>query len=191
MPDDQMVTTRAGLVDEFTGAVTRRMAARPRAVWDAVTDLERLSEWNDAIEAVADAPEDLRPGAQWVVVMHPAGWPRWRSRSIIEELDHGALRFVHTTRSDDDNPSWATWTWQTRPEGAGTELSVTWRVHPRTLGRRSVLDRLRRRMLQREFRRSLDLLDAALTAEGQASRTEVPATGRQRALGRSDAAPPR
>lgn len=181
LPDDQMTTTRSGLVEEFTGTATAQLAARPRAVLDAVTDLERLSEWNDAIESVADAPEERGPGAQWVVVMHPAGWPRWRSRSTIEELDHEALRFVHTTRTDDGNPSWAVWTWQARPDGDGTELSVSWRVHPRTLGRRAVLARLRRRMLQREVRRSLDTLDTLLTV-GRTTRRRGGASNRRRVL---------
>lgn len=171
---DRCSTTRSGLVEEFTGSVTTRLAAPPRAVLDAVTDLAGLAAWNDAIESVAEVPEDLGVGAQWVVVMHPPGWPRWRSRSTVEEFDPETLRFVHTTRTDDGNPSWATWSWQARPHGDGTELSVTWQVRPRTLGRRSVLARLRRRMLQREVARSLDRLATLVTDAGPADRPAAP-----------------
>jgi hypothetical protein len=163
---DELSTDRYGLVTRFTGSVTHRLAARPEQVLAAVTDVRALAGWNDAIEAVAEAPDDLTPGAEWVVVMHPRGWPRWRSRSTVEEIDREALRFVHTTRTDDGNPSWGTWTWQVRPAGRGAELSVTWDLHPRTMGRRSVIARLRRPMLQREVRRSLAALDRQLGARG-------------------------
>jgi uncharacterized protein YndB with AHSA1/START domain len=161
-PCDEMSTSRLGLVTTFTGTVTRRLDARPHAVLAMVTDLKRLPEWNAAIERVTEVPDQLRPGAEWVVVMHPTGWPRWHSRSTVEEFDLDAFRFAHTTRTDDGNPSRGSWSWQVRPAGASTELTVTWRMWPRTLGRRSVLARLRRPMLQREVRRSLDALEAAL-----------------------------
>jgi uncharacterized protein YndB with AHSA1/START domain len=162
-PQDEIESDRLGLVTEFTGSLTRRLSARPDAVLGLVTDLERLPEWNAAIERVTEAPEGVRPGAEWVVEMHPPGWPRWLSRSTVESLDREGFRFVHTTRTDDGNPSRGTWIWQARPADGGAELSVTWRMTPRTLGRRTVIGRLRRRMLQREVRRSLDALEEVLS----------------------------
>lgn len=154
-PHDEVATSPLGLVTEFTGSVTQHLSARPDAVFATVTDVARLPEWNAAIEAVTETPTELRPGAEWVVVMHPPGWPRWDSRSTVEELDHDHRRFVHLTRTDDGNPSWGTWTWQVRPAPGGADLTVTWRLRPRTFGRRSVIARLRRPMLQREVRASV------------------------------------
>jgi uncharacterized protein YndB with AHSA1/START domain len=183
-PDDELSTSRLGLVTEFTGSVTRRLAAPPEVVLATVIDLQRLPEWNAAIERVTEVPDEWRRGAEWVVVMHPAGWPRWLSRSTVEELDREELRFVHTTRTDDGNPSRGSWTWQVRPAGDGAELSVTWRMCPRTLGRRSVIARLRRPMLQREVRCSLDALEVLLASDpsrgrdgGSAVRTRPPPPG--------------
>jgi hypothetical protein len=108
---DEVVTSGLGLVTEFTGSVTRRLTARPHAVLELASAVERLPEGNAAIEQVTEVPDELRPGAEWVVVMHPAGWPRWLSRSTVEELDRDGLRIVHTTRTDDGNPSRGTWIW--------------------------------------------------------------------------------
>lgn len=158
---DEM-SSRVGLVTEFIGAVSLELDAAPRTIMEAVTDVRALPGWNAAIESVVEAPDELAPGAQWVVVMHPPGWPRWRSRSTVDEFDRAAHRFVFTTQTDDDNPSRAHWTWQVSPSKTGSKLTVSWRVYPRTLGRRIVLARLRRRMLHQEVKGSLNALAETL-----------------------------
>ena len=83
---------------EFHGTATGRVDATPEAVFDVITDVGRLPEWNDAIESVTERPPALTEGAEWVVVMHPARMPRWKSRSRVEEIDRHALRFAYRTR---------------------------------------------------------------------------------------------
>jgi hypothetical protein len=165
---DQVVLGRFGLVTAFTGSVSQQLSARPLDVLHAVTDVERLPTWNAAIERCIEVPATLEPGAEWVVRMHPRGWPPWPSRSAVVELDRQALRFVHRTWTDDGNPSRGTWLWQVTPAGTGSTLTVTWRMRPRTLGRRAVLARARRPMLQREVRRSLEALEPLLTRQRRA-----------------------
>jgi hypothetical protein len=159
---DEMSRSRVGLVTEFVGSASRDLDMAPPVVLEAVTDVMALPGWNAAIESVAEAPEALVAGSQWVVVMHPPGWPRWRSRSTVDELDRDAHRFVFTTQTDDDNPSRAHWTWQVASTETGSKLTVSWRVYPRTFGRRSVLARLRRPQLQGEVQDSLDALAKTL-----------------------------
>lgn len=160
-----MVTSRLGLIDEIAHATSHYIDAAPAAVMDTIADVSRLPEWNAAIESVIEDPGELRPGAQWVVLMHPSGWPRWRSRSTVEEIDRDAHRLSYSTQTDDGNPSSATWSWRVAPSGAGSAVSVSWLLHPRTLGRRTVIGRLRRTMLIREVSASLHALAAAVHPE--------------------------
>lgn len=162
MGRDEMSRNAVGLVTEFLGSASRDLEVPARTVHEAVTDVRRLPAWNPAIESVAQAPDELVPGSQWVVVMHPPWWPRWRSRSTVDELDHAAHRFAFTTQTDDDNPSRAHWTWQVAPTKGGSRLTVSWRVYPRTLGRQCLVARLRRPMLRREVEGSLDALAKTL-----------------------------
>ena len=163
-----MVTSRFGLIIEAVGSTSRYVDAMPGAVLDAITCVHRLPEWNAAIESVIENPGLLGPQSQWVVLMHPDGWPRWRSRSTVDEIDRGAGTFSYTTQTDDGNPSFALWNWQVSPAAAGSELTVAWQLHPRTLGRRTVIGRMRRTMLVREVDASLRQLAAMVHAEDPA-----------------------
>jgi hypothetical protein len=149
-------------MDGFTGSTSLRVEAKPEAAFDLVTSLERLPTWNAAIERVIEQPETLTPDAEWVVMMHPRGLPRWRSRSRIDELDRQRCRFRYETRTDDGNPSYASWTWEVSPSGQGAEVVVRWSVHPRTVGRKLLGAPLRRRMLEHEVPASLHALGKAL-----------------------------
>jgi len=130
-------------------------------VFDLITDVDRLPEWNDAIERVVERPAQLAPGLEWVVVMHPHGLPPWKSRSHLDEIEPGR-RFAYTTRSDDGNPSYALWRWDLTPIESGSHLSVSWDVYPKTIGRKLLAAPLRRRMLARETVASLDNLRRTL-----------------------------
>src|SRR3954468_5066876 len=97
---------------ERHATVTVPVAAPPAAVYELITDVGRLTEWNDCIEALVETPSVFETGAQWGVRMHVPGMGRGDSRSTVAELDVRARRFVHRTQTDDGNPSWAIWTWQ-------------------------------------------------------------------------------
>jgi uncharacterized protein YndB with AHSA1/START domain len=51
-------------MDEFHGRASVRIDAAPRAVFDMVTDVARLPEWNAAIEAVVERPPALAEGVE-------------------------------------------------------------------------------------------------------------------------------
>jgi uncharacterized protein YndB with AHSA1/START domain len=149
---------------EFHGTATTQVPAPPDEVFAVITDVDRLSDWNRAIERTIEGASALTPGAEWVVLMHPPGLPSWRSRSRLVEIEPGA-RFAYRTNTDDDNPSFATWQWTLEPTDTGSQVSVSWDVYPKTIGRRLLAAPLRRRMLRRETAASLDTLRRTLETE--------------------------
>jgi uncharacterized protein YndB with AHSA1/START domain len=149
---------------EFHGTATTQVPAPPDEVFAVITDVDRLSEWNRAIQSTIERPDAMTPGAEWVVVMHPPGIPSWRSRSQIEEIEPGA-RFAYRTNTDDKNPSYATWQWNLEPTDTGSRVSVSWDVYPKTFWRRLLAAPMRRRMLRRETAASLDTLRRTLETE--------------------------
>jgi uncharacterized protein YndB with AHSA1/START domain len=153
----------------FTGTATARMDADPDAVFALLTDIDRLPEWNLAIEAVAERPAVLEAGSRWIVVMHPPRLPRWRSRSTVLELDRDRRRFAHRTVNDDGNPSYLIWSWEVDPAGLGSEVRVRWEAHLLTPVRRFLASRIRRPQLDREVQTSLAALRRHLTTNSTRS----------------------
>ena len=49
----------------------------PGVIFATITDIQRLPEWNGAIEHVIDRPAELTTGGKWTVEMHPARGMRW------------------------------------------------------------------------------------------------------------------
>ena len=147
---------------EFHGSVTRRVAARPDKVFQLVTDIDRLPEWNARIEQVVARPASLEVGAEWVVRLHVPGAPRWNSRSRVVELDPEAGRFAYESRTEDGNPSFALWTWELASVEGGTDVTVRWDGNPKTFWRNVLFSRIRRGQLDKEVRASLDALAGAL-----------------------------
>jgi hypothetical protein len=144
-----------------TGSATAHVASGPDATFALVTDIGRLPEWNDVIKQVTERPAALAPSAQWCVEVRPPGMPSWTSRSTVTELDAARRRFAYRTQTDDGNPSWADWTWQVdaAPNG-GSDVTVTWDLHPETFWRRVLFSRIRNRALQKEVRTSIARLGA-------------------------------
>src|SRR5207249_3959260 len=129
------------------------------------TDVDRLPEWNRAIEDVRERPDAMAPGAEWVVTMHPPRYPRWRSRSTCLEIDAARGVFAYRTRTDDGNPSWAGWRWEITPESGGSRVVVSYDLNPRTWWRTRLFSRMRNRDLSRnEIPQSLAAIAGALGA---------------------------
>jgi uncharacterized protein YndB with AHSA1/START domain len=149
---------------EFHGRATTRIDATPQAIFDLITDIGRLSEWNTAIAAVVDRPPVLAEGAEWTVKMHPPHAPSWNSVSRVEQLDRHQLRFAYETRNADGNPSYTKWTWQIAGAGNNAELTVTWDCYLKTLDRRILAGPLRKRQLAREVPTSLTAIATAANA---------------------------
>lgn len=151
-------------MNEFHGRASARIEATPQAVFDLITDVDRLPEWNDAIETVAERPAALTEGVEWTVTMHPPRLPRWGSISRVEQLDRRNLRFAYETRNADGNPSRVTWCWELEGADGGTEVTVTWDCYLETLDRRLFAGPMRKRHLAREVPKSLDALARALSS---------------------------
>jgi hypothetical protein len=148
---------------EFHGRASARIDAEPTVVFDFITDLDRLPEWNAAIEAVVAKPPALGPGAEWTVKIHPHGLPSWNSISRVGEIDRSAGRFAHETRNADGNPSYVRWVWQvTGVSGPQTELTVTWDCYLKTFDRRVLAGPVRKRQLSREVPLSLAAIGRAV-----------------------------
>jgi len=122
--------------------------ADPDVVFEAITAIEGLPVWNDAITSVVDAPEELMEGAEWVVQLHALG-QSWHSRSTLTNLEPETRRFGYRSRTDDGNPSWADWRWSVVAHPAGAAVTVAWDLHPATFWRRLFFVHIRRRQLAR------------------------------------------
>ena len=147
---------------EFNGSATTRVHARPDEVFNLITDVDRLPDWNACIESVVDQPPSLTTGAEWVVKMHVSGMPRWDSRSQLVELDRKAGRFVFRSQSDDGNPSFIIWTWEVSGVDGAAEVTVRWDGHPQTFWRRVLFSRIRHRQLGKEVPTSLEAFAIAV-----------------------------
>jgi uncharacterized protein YndB with AHSA1/START domain len=132
----------------------------PRMIFETITDIERLPEWNGAIEQVIDGPAGLTTGCTWTVEMHPARPMRWKSVSTLQELDAEGLRFTYRTVNADGNPSHTLWCWKLTPTSAGVQVSVHWDVYLKSLDRRLFAGPIRRRQLRKEVAASLVMLAA-------------------------------
>ena len=147
------------------GSATGHVAAGPDETFAVVTAIDRLPEWNDVIKKVTERPTAMEPSAQWCVEVRPPGFPAWISRSTVTELDRTRRRFAYRTQTDDGNPSFAQWAWQVdaAPSG-GSDVTVTWDLHPETFWRRVLFSRIRSRALKKEVPASIARLGALASA---------------------------
>ncbi len=141
----------------------RFVAAPPDDVFALITTPERLPEWNRAIVRAVDAPDELRPGTEWVVQLSTLG-QSWPSRSTVVDIDPQARHFAYRSQTDDGNPSYADWSWQVADVPGGCEVTVSCALHPATFWRRVLLARIRAGQLQRrELPASLSALASVAT----------------------------
>jgi len=149
-------------IAEFRGTASTTVRADARAVFGLITDIARLPEWNAAVERILELPPRVVNGEEWVAVIHPRRMPAWKSRSRIEEVDPGDLRFRYTSRNEDGNPSYAEWAWEVAPRDDHTDVTVRWDVHLKTIDRKVIAAPIRRRALAREVPASLRALGTVL-----------------------------
>jgi uncharacterized protein YndB with AHSA1/START domain len=150
-------------MNEFQGEASLTTESDPDAVFDLITDIDRLPEWNAAIEAVVDRPATLTTGSEWTVRMHPRRMPKWGSVSQATVLDRAGHRFSYETRNADGNPSSVSWSWAIEPAaGGGATVNVRWSCTLRTIDRKLFAGPMRKRQLAREVPLSLAALDRAL-----------------------------
>lgn len=151
---------------EYTLQATTVIDAPAAAVFERITDLDHLPDWNTEIPRVIARPPALAVGAQWVVRIKAMG-KGWDSRSTALVIDPEHGRFAYRSQTDDGNPSYAEWRWQLSPAPAGTRVDVEVDIRPRTRTRRYLLSGMRRPSLHKAMRRSLDALSHALTATNE------------------------
>ena len=82
-------------MQEIHGTAVGSVNAAPDATFRLITDVDRLPEWNRAIERVVEPASDLIPGTEWVVKMHPSRGMTWQSRSRVEEIDDRCAALQH------------------------------------------------------------------------------------------------
>jgi hypothetical protein len=134
-------------------------------VFAIITDISGLPGWNTVITSVVERPDELVPGAEWVVELRAMG-QRWRSRSTLVDLDPVGRRFAYRSATDDGNPSWADWAWTVADDPQGSRVTITLELHPVTFWRRVLLAKVRARQLARtELPRSLAALATAARSE--------------------------
>ena len=146
-------------MQEIHGTASGRVAAAPDAVFRLITDVDRLPDWNRAIERVVEGAPGLTVGTEWVVKMHPSRGMSWQSRSRVEEIDVDDRRFLYRTWNADGNPSYADWKWEVVPFDSAAEVTVSWDVYLKTLDRKFLAGPIRQRQLRREVAASLQALD--------------------------------
>jgi uncharacterized protein YndB with AHSA1/START domain len=150
---------RSGMLSgmDFSRTATSVIDAPPARVFEVITDIDRLPEWNAEIANVVEGCAVLEVGAEWVVEIH-ALHTHWKSRSRVIELDPGRGRFAYRSQTDDGNPSHADWQWDVTADPAGTRVRVTVEARPRTFWRKLLASRLRPPGLQEAMDRSLRAL---------------------------------
>ena len=142
---------------DFHRTATTVIDAPAAAVFERITDIEHLPDWNLEIPEVIERPAVLEVGAQWVVQIH-AMKTHWNSRSTVTELDPALGRFAYRSQTDDGNPSHADWQWELREVDAGTRVTVSVEGHPRTFFRKQIASRIRPRGLGKAMQQSLETL---------------------------------
>jgi len=159
------MTTKPFLVTEFRNSASAVFDAAPTDVFGAVTDIDRLPEWNAHVPRVVERPgRPLGEGVEWVVRINAMG-THWHSRARVLTYDPTAMRFEHRSCSDDGNPSYGVWHWQVTPTPDGrARLDVAWEIHPKTFWRRALFSKIRRSQLPNEVSGSLVALGAALSS---------------------------
>jgi uncharacterized protein YndB with AHSA1/START domain len=107
----------------IAGSVSNVVRAHPGRIFELVTDIRRLPEWNAIITRVVEQPATVEPGAEWVVELKAFG-SSWPSRSQILDLDPATGRFAYRSRTDDGNPSYGDWVWHVTEDPAGTLVTA-------------------------------------------------------------------
>ena len=148
-------------MQEIHGTAVGSVNAAPDATFRLITDIDRLPEWNRAIERVVEPAPDLTLGTEWVVKMHPSRGMTWQSRSRVDEIDKEVRRFRYRTWNADGNPSYADWKWEVVPLDSMAQVSVSWDVYLKTLDRKLLAGPIRQRQLHKEVAESLRALDRA------------------------------
>ncbi len=148
-------------MQEIHGTASGRVAAAPDAVFRLIIDVDRLPEWNGAIERVIERPLELAPGTEWVVKMHPSRGMTWQSRSRVEDIDTDTRRFMYRTWNADGNPSYTDWKWEVVSLDSDAQVTVSWDVYLKTLDRKLLAGPIRQRQLRKEVAASLLALDQA------------------------------
>jgi uncharacterized protein YndB with AHSA1/START domain len=142
-------------------SVSATVTASPAPVFDLITDIPSLPQWNAAITDVVEVPVRLEVGSEWKVRLHALG-QTWVSKSQVSAIDPATGRFAYRSQSDDGNPSLADWEWRIDADGDASIVVLTVDLNPTTFWRKHLLVRIRRPVLRKEMRASLASLDVAL-----------------------------
>ncbi len=150
---------------QFRGEASRIVDGPAARVFDVITDVDRLPEWNAAIDAIIERPPQLAEGTEWLVRIHVPRLPKWKSRSTVQHVDFDNWRFVYSSTSEDRNPSYIDWFWTVVDRSGRSEVTVRWHGYPQTFFRQRFAAPMRSRQLEREVAASLDALATIATKQ--------------------------
>ena len=147
---------------ELHASASRTVPATPDEVFDLITSVDRLPEWN------ADLPKVVQPGLlcdegdEWVMEIHALG-SHWNSRSTVIERDPnpGApVRLSGPAKRRRQPVVCALDVGVDLLVDEGTRISVRWSLRPRTFWRKALFARIRHRQLRGEVATSLRALQS-------------------------------
>ena len=124
------------------------VAAPPDDVFALITTPERLPEWNGAIVRVVDAPDQLSPGAEWVVQLSALG-QSWPSRSTVVAHRSGSATLCVPFADRRRQPLLRRLVVAGCRCSRGCEVTVSCALHPATFWRRVLLAKIRSWQLRR------------------------------------------
>ena len=112
-----------------TGSATVTIAASPKAVFDLVTDLQRMGEWSPESGAVRwlDGATEAAPGARFAgdneVMLGPIPLKRWTTESEVTAFEPAAVfEFI--------SAGYTTWRFEFEAVDGGTQLTESFAYPP-------------------------------------------------------------
>ena len=108
-----------------------------------------------------------------------ADWPKGgHERAHVIELDRAERRLAYRSKRDEDNPSFAVWTWQVDPAPGGDRSTVTlaWELRPVTFVRKRLAPVRNRRIARTEAPTALDALRRRVASPSASSAAEAGST---------------
>ncbi|PKV99990.1 polyketide cyclase/dehydrase/lipid transport protein [Amycolatopsis echigonensis] len=155
-----MEWTGARYADKPSVEVRTWIDAPPERVWPLISDVDRMPDMSDELQAVEwlDGAEGPSVGARFVGHSRHEALGEWSTTSHVVEYEPG--RVFAWAVEDPANPS-AVWRFRIEPRDGGTELSQWMQMGPARSGLSFAIDRMPEKeqkivfVRMREFERNM------------------------------------
>lgn len=98
-------------------SATVEIDAAPEVVWEALSDVTRMSEWSPECRRIVVLGGPARGVGTKLLGINRRGWAVWPTRSEVVRYEPGRAVAWRTRESG------ATWTYELTPQGVGTLLA--------------------------------------------------------------------